>query len=150
VPVALVIILKGVKYKTSFGEIRQKKQCIFVVFCVQLVSHHTLIMHVPISVLHVQWHWCLRFNRSLNSQRFLQFHPTIMLVTYVDSCFIIILRNFFLVSLSSRISYNSRTTACRFSIDKHIIFTSHAMKSQVNIYLLYVHFFVLFFLSFIT
>jgi hypothetical protein len=40
---------------------------------------------------------------SLNSQRFLQFHPTAMLVTYGTSCFIIIRQNFFPISFSSRI-----------------------------------------------
>jgi hypothetical protein len=39
----------------------------------------------------------------LNSQRFLQFYPTTMLVTYGSSCFIIIRQNFFPVSFSSRI-----------------------------------------------
>jgi hypothetical protein len=53
----------------------------------------------PISELHAQWHYSM----SLNSQRFLQFHPTAMLVTYDSFCFIIIRQNFFLVSFSSRI-----------------------------------------------
>ena len=35
---------------------------------------------------------------SLNSQRFLQFHPTVMLVAYVNSCFNIICQNVFPVS----------------------------------------------------
>jgi len=36
-----------------------KKTCIFLVFCVQLVSHH-----VPISELHAQWHLCLHFHHD--------------------------------------------------------------------------------------
>jgi hypothetical protein len=40
---------------------------------------------------------------SLSSQRFLQFHPTAMLVTSDSSCFIIIRQNFFPVSFPSRI-----------------------------------------------
>jgi hypothetical protein len=40
---------------------------------------------------------------TLNSQRFLQFHPTAMLVTYGSSCFIIIRQKFFPVSFSGRI-----------------------------------------------
>ena len=61
-------------------------------------------MHVPISELHAQWHNSM----SLNSQRFLHFHPTAMLVTYGSSCFIIIRQNFFPVSFSSRISSKGR------------------------------------------
>ena len=63
-------------------------------------------MHVPISGLHGQCY----FSISLNSQRFLQFHPAVILVIYVNSCFIIIRENYFPVSFSSRISYDSRTT----------------------------------------
>ena len=71
------------------------------VFCVK--SSYTfktclpasLIMHVSISELHAQWHWSLRF---------LQFHPTVLLVVFVNSCCIIIRQNFFPVSFSSRIS----------------------------------------------
>jgi len=37
-------------------------------------------------------------------KHFLQFHPTVILVAYVNSCFIIIRQNFFPVSFSSRIS----------------------------------------------
>lgn len=36
-------------------------------------------MHVPISELHVQWHWWLHFSMSLNSQCCLQFHPMVIL-----------------------------------------------------------------------
>ena len=53
----------------------------------------SLIMHVPISELHAQWHYSM----SLSSQRFL------LLLTYGNSCFIIIRQNFFTVSFSSRI-----------------------------------------------
>ena len=35
---------------------------------------------------------------SLNSQRFLQFHPTVMSVAYFISCFIIIRKNVFPVT----------------------------------------------------
>jgi hypothetical protein len=63
-----------------------------------------LIMHIPISQLHAQWPRCLHFNMSLNSQRFLQFHPTVILVAYVNSCFIIIRQSAFPVSISSRIA----------------------------------------------
>ena len=64
-------------------------------------------MHVPISEVHVQWH----FSMSLNSQCILQFYPTVMLMAYVNSCFIIICQKVFPVIFSSRISYNSCTTA---------------------------------------
>jgi hypothetical protein len=74
-----------------------QKTCSFVVFFVCAAA--LLIMHVPISELHAQWHYSM----SLHSQRFLQFHPTVMLVTYGNSCFIIIRQNFFPVSFSSRI-----------------------------------------------
>jgi hypothetical protein len=47
-------------------------------------------MHAPISEVHAQWHWCLQFRMRSNCQRFHQFHPTVMLVAYVNSCFIII------------------------------------------------------------
>ena len=69
------------------------------VLCVHLVSHIIInyACHNSISELHAQ---C---RMSLNSQRFLQFHPTVMLVVYVNSCFIIIRQNFFPVSFSSRI-----------------------------------------------
>ena len=40
----------------------------------------------------------------VNSQRFLLFHPTVMLIAYVNCCFIIIRQNVFPVSFSSRIS----------------------------------------------
>ena len=46
------------------------------------------------------------------------FHPTVMLVAYVNSYFIIIRQNFFPVSFSSKISVNYHTTACRFSIGR--------------------------------
>jgi hypothetical protein len=52
------------------------------------VTAASLIMHVPISDLHAQWHYSM----SLNSQRFL------LLLTYGNSCFIIIRQNFFPVS----------------------------------------------------
>ena len=54
-----------------------------------------LIMHVKIFRLHAQWY----FSMSLNSRRFLQFHPTVMLVDYANSCFIIIRQNFLPVSV---------------------------------------------------
>ena len=68
----------------------------------------SLNMHVPISELHAQCHWCLHFSMSLNSKRFLQFHPPVMLVAYVNSCFIRIHQNFFPVSFSSGISFPLR------------------------------------------
>ena len=78
-----------------------QKTCIFVCS----LSPSIIIMHVPISELHAQcsdaYTSC---GISLNSQRFLQFHPTVMLVVYVNSCFIIIRQNFFSVPFSSRIS----------------------------------------------
>ena len=40
----------------------------------------------------------------MNSQRFRQYHSTVMLVNYGNSSFIIIRQNFFPVSFSSRIS----------------------------------------------
>jgi hypothetical protein len=50
---------------------------------------------------------------SLNSQRFLQFHPTVILVAYVNSCFIIIHRKenfiFFLTKLNDIIPLISNT-----------------------------------------
>ena len=67
-----------------------KKLFFFVVFCVCAVCLlESLIMHVPISKLHAQWHWCLQFSMSLISQGFLQCHPTVILV---NSCFIIYYR----------------------------------------------------------
>ena len=80
-------------YETSFGEMRQHT-CIFVVLCAACLPA-SLIMHVPISDIHAQWHWCLDFSMNLNSQRFLQFHPTVMSVAYVNSCFNIIRQNSF-------------------------------------------------------
>jgi hypothetical protein len=73
-----------------------------------VVAHNAFmnwsIMHIPISQLHAQWHWCLHFSMSLNSQCFPQFHPTVMLVAYVNFFLIIIRQNFFPVSFSGRIS----------------------------------------------
>jgi hypothetical protein len=46
-----------------------QKACIFVVFCTQRLP--TLLMHLPISEVHAQWH----FSMSLNSQCFHRFHP---------------------------------------------------------------------------
>ena len=87
---------------------------VVTLFCVCAAA--SLIIHVPISELHAQWHYSM----SLSSQRFL------LLLTYGNSCFIIIRQNFFPVSFSSRImqlklSYdgvdrhffsNSRLCAC--------------------------------------
>jgi hypothetical protein len=71
--------------------------------CVQLVSN--IINHASpnfqTTELHTQWHWCLHFRMSLNSQRYLQFHPTVILMAYVNSCFIIICQNLFPVSFYS-------------------------------------------------
>jgi hypothetical protein len=91
----------------------------------------SLIMHVPVSELHAQ---CtaliMHVSMSLNSRCFLQFHPTVMLVAYVNSCFIIIRQNFFPVSsFSSGISYNSLTTSCRFSIGRHFCRTDRNLCS---------------------
>jgi hypothetical protein len=44
------------------------------------------------------------FSTSLNSKHLLQFHPTVMLVAYVNSYFITSRQNFFHVSFSSTIS----------------------------------------------
>jgi hypothetical protein len=55
--------------KTSFGEIRQNKMCISVVLYPACLPA-SLIMHVPISEWHAQWHWCLHLwtlNAYLNS-----------------------------------------------------------------------------------
>ena len=109
VPVKLVFLFKAFffalkvksskcQFKMSFGEIRPKT-CIFggfFLFAAQLPA--SLIIHIPISELHAQWHWCLHFNMSLNSERFPQFHPTVMLVpmvAYVNFSFILIRQNFF-------------------------------------------------------
>ena len=94
----------------------------------------SLIMHVPVSELHLYMrnalHWFLHFSMSLNSRCFLQFHPSVMLMAYVNSCFIIIRQNFFPVSsFSSGISYNSRTTACRVSIGRHFCRTDRNLCS---------------------
>ena len=67
-------------------------RCFFVCVACLPVS---LIMHVLISEVHAQWHWCLHFSMSLNSQRFLQFHPTVMSVAYFISCFITIRKHVF-------------------------------------------------------
>ena len=58
------------QYITSFGVIRSKR--VFSLFLCAACLPASLIIHVPISELHAQWH----FSMSLNSQRFLQFHPT--------------------------------------------------------------------------
>ena len=102
-------------------------RCFLCVVCLPA----SLIMHVPVSELHAQ---CtaliIHFSMSLNSRCFLQFHPTVMLVAYVNSCFIIIRQNFFPVSsFSSGISYNFRTTACRFSIGRHFCHTDRNLCS---------------------
>jgi hypothetical protein len=63
------------------------KMCIFVFFFVCAAClPASLIMHDPISELHAQWHWCLHFSMSLNSQRFLQFHPTSWHVSCIYEC----------------------------------------------------------------
>jgi uncharacterized membrane protein YesL len=67
-------------------------RCFFVCAACLPVS---LIMHVLISEVHAQWHWCLYFSMSLNFQRFLHFHPTVMSVAYFISCFITIRKNVF-------------------------------------------------------
>ena len=77
--------------------------CFFVCFFVFFVC----VCNVPISELHAQWHWCLHFSMSLNFQRFLQFHPTIILVAYFNSCFIIVRQTFFPVSFSSSAGFPS-------------------------------------------
>jgi hypothetical protein len=77
------------EYTTLFGEIRPKR--VFSLFLCAACLTASLIMHVPISELHAQWH----FSMSLNSQRYLQFHSTVMLVAYDNSCLIIIRQNFF-------------------------------------------------------
>ena len=69
-----------------------KKTCISVVFLCAACLPASLIIHVPISEINAQWH----FSMSLNSQRFLQFHPTAILVAYANSCFIIIRQAFYL------------------------------------------------------
>jgi len=71
-----------------------QKTCIFDVFLCTACLPASLTMHVPISEVHARWH----FSMCLNSQRFLQFHPKVMLVAYVNSCFIIIRQNFFLIT----------------------------------------------------
>ena len=90
----LILILHN--YKTSFGKIPSKTVyfcCMFVClfffffFFLQLCLPESLTMHVRISELHAQWHWCSYFSTSFNSQRFLQFLLTVMLVAYVNSCF---------------------------------------------------------------
>ena len=58
-----------------FDQIKVYLYCFLCAACLPT----SLIMHVPISELHAQWHWCLHFSMSLNSQCFLQFHPTVML-----------------------------------------------------------------------
>jgi hypothetical protein len=66
-------LMEALKVKRRLGRFDQKT-CSFVVFF--LCAAASLIMHVPISDLHAQWHYSMR----LNSQRFLQLHPTAMLV----------------------------------------------------------------------
>jgi len=51
--------------------------CCFI--CMRSLSPASLIMHVPIPELHVQWCWCLHFSMRLYSQRFIQFHPTVIM-----------------------------------------------------------------------
>ena len=86
--------------KTSLCENRQKKRVFSLGFCcVQLISQHHLLCMSQIA----QWHGCLHFSMSLNSQHFLQFHPTITSVVYFNSCFIIISQASFLFPFSSRI-----------------------------------------------
>jgi len=97
------IYLQSMRIKHRLARFDQKT-CIFVMFLCAVCLPSSLIMHVPISELHAQWHWCLHFRMSLNSQRFLQFHPTVMLMAYDNSCFIIIRQNSLPVSFSSRIS----------------------------------------------
>ena len=83
----LIFTIKTWIYKWYF-------RCFLCAACLPV----SLIMHVAIYELRTQWHWCLHFSMS-----FLQFHPTVMLVAYVNSYFIIILQIFFPISCSSRI-----------------------------------------------
>ena len=70
------------------------------------------------------------FSTSLNSQRFLPFHLKVMLVAYVNSCFIIICQNFFPLLFSSRISEDSGTTVCRFS-STNMFFLNNRLRAFV-------------------
>ena len=79
------INLQNMSIKHCLARLDQKT-CIAVVFYVCAAClPASLIMHVSISELHVKWYYIM----SLNSSCFLQFHPTVMLVAYVNSCFII-------------------------------------------------------------
>ena len=88
------IYLQNMSMKGRLARFDQKT-CVFVVFLCTACPPASLIMHVPISEVHARWH----FSMCLNSQRFLQFHPTAMLVAYANSCYIIIRQNFFLITL---------------------------------------------------
>jgi hypothetical protein len=81
----------------------------------------SLIMYVPISVLHAQWHWCLHFSMSLNSQRFRQLHPTSMLVAYVYSIIIRqkLLSCFFFLQNQIKFSYDRVQVFHRFEVCFH-------------------------------
>jgi len=91
VPVSLVIVLKVAflalkvyiipskhSKELRLARFDKKTTCIFVVFLCAACLPTSLIMLVPFSELCVQWN----FSMSLKSQRFLQFHPTVMLVAY--------------------------------------------------------------------
>jgi hypothetical protein len=91
---------------------REYKTCIFVVFLCAACLPASLIMHVPVSELNAQCHSCLHFSIRLNSQRFIQFHPTVMLVAYVNSWFIILPQTSFLflfLAESAKILVRPRT-----------------------------------------
>ena len=100
-------------------------------FCTSLYMRNGTDVHIyDVTTQYGYGHsWCLpvqqffsHFSTSLNSQRSLQFHPTVVLLAYVNSWFFFINRqNFFPVSFSNRIGYNSRTTACMFSICAFIV-----------------------------
>jgi len=71
------------------------KKRVFSLFFVYILSPSIINYAYPNFQIHARWH----FSMCLNSQqRFLQFHPTVMLVAYVNYCFIIIRQNFFLIT----------------------------------------------------
>ena len=79
-----------------------QKTCIFVVISIFVCSLSQSIIDYacPNFQATSEWHLIM----SLSCQWFLQFHPKVLLVAYVNSCFIIIRQNFFPVSVSLRIS----------------------------------------------
>ena len=78
---------KHIKRRLTRFDQKRAFRCFLCAACLPA----SLLMHVPISQLHAQWH----FSTRLNSQRFLQFHPTVKMVACVNFCFIIIRQNFF-------------------------------------------------------